>query len=134
MQRLQITPGGSILAALVILLLFTHAIRNRGGTPLIKEPEDYTGEPRTDEWWLPLHTQLVEEATNTAYDIIFYGDSITESLRGTMSGRQHERMESTNAKVFASMFKERKGKKVRATALGMSGDQTQHLLWRINNG
>lgn len=133
MQRLQITPGSSILAALVTVLLFTHAIRHRNHAVTYTEPEDYTGEPRTDEWWEPLHTQLVQEAASTRYDVIFYGDSITESLRGSMGGRSNDRM-AENEKIFTSMFTERKGKKVRVGAFGMAGDQTQHLVWRLNNG
>lgn len=129
MQRLQITPGGSLLAVIVILLLFGHALRHRNSAPLISEPaEDYIGEPRTDEWWDPLHKQLVEEATSTNLDVIFYGDSITESLRGTMSGRPNERM-AANEKMFKKIFGKRP-----TSACGMAGDQTQHLLWRLHNG
>jgi hypothetical protein len=136
MQRMQITPEGSILAALVIFLLFTHAaIRHRGHFVNPTEPEDYTGEPRTDEWWAPLHKKLVQEATSTSYDVIFYGDSITESFRGTMSGRTNERM-AGNLNIFSSMFnnKQRSGKKLRIGAFGMAGDQTHHLLWRLQHG
>ncbi|KAG7670869.1 putative Platelet-activating factor acetylhydrolase IB subunit alpha1 [Nannochloris sp. 'desiccata'] len=135
MQRLQITPGGSILAALVIFLLVTHAIRKSGHSVTLTGPEDYKGEPRTDEWWVPLHQQLVQEATNTSYDVIFYGDSITESFRGTMSGTTNERL-AGNLDIFSSMFnnKERVGKKIRGNAFGMAGDQTQHLLWRVYHG
>jgi len=135
MQRMQITPGGSILAALVIFLLFTHAIRKRHHSVELTEPGDYTGEPRTDEWWAPLHQKLVQEAASTSYDVIFYGDSITESFRGTMSGTTNERM-AGNLDTFSSIFNkdERNGKRLRVSAFGMAGDQTQHLLWRLQHG
>lgn len=134
MLRFQINRGGALVATIVLLLLLTTYIRERGkhrGHP--DDLDNYTGEPRQDDWWGPLHDQLVQEYKSNTYDIIFYGDSITEAWRGTSAGQQDERY-AANAKAFEATFNEKKGKKIKATAFGLAGDQTQHLLWRLHHG
>ena len=70
-------------------------------------------------------------ARNT--DIVFLGDSIIEGWRG-MSLGQLVPEKQPNIKVFDSLFDERKGAEFNGLALGLAGDKTYNLLWRIQNG
>jgi lysophospholipase L1-like esterase len=80
--------------------------------------------------WMRLHHRLVDEGkeirlTKTT-KVIFVGDSITESWRGSQWGKPTERAKGVDT-LFASEFGERFG----ARAWAIAGDQTQHVLWRI---
>lgn len=96
------------------------------------------GQPRTESFWMPLHKRLVEEADQghgdeenghrRPFDVILYGDSITESWRGTQAGHRVKWTEG-NAEVFRRMQST-----FHIGAFGISGDQTHHLLWRLHNG
>jgi lysophospholipase L1-like esterase len=63
------------------------------------------------------------------FGLIFYGDSITESWRGTSAMRPAEQYAGNRA-AFAQHFET----KFNAAALGVSGDQLPHLLWRLAHG
>mmetsp|Transcript_16481 Transcript_16481/g.31238 ORF Transcript_16481/g.31238 Transcript_16481/m.31238 type:complete len:388 (-) Transcript_16481:29-1192(-) len=66
-------------------------------------------------------------------DVVFYGDSITEAWLGTSLGLPHEK-KKYNQEVFKSLFNVEGGGKYNALALGVSGDLTTSLLWRLQNG
>jgi lysophospholipase L1-like esterase len=74
--------------------------------------------PRTD-WGVPRQTLVLQRAKEALgnYDIEFIGDSITEAWEGA----------GTN------VWREFYGKK-KAINFGVSGDRTQHVLWRFENG
>ena len=61
-------------------------------------------------------------------DVVFLGDSITESFRGTSIGAASERAEGIPG-VFSSVMGGRS-----AWVSGISGDQTQHLMYRMREG
>jgi lysophospholipase L1-like esterase len=84
--------------------------------------------------------------------LLFLGDSITEAFRGTQFGETYDELKprrkarcvDTNdarpcvtypltARWHAQVFEEHFGA-FGARAFGISGDRTQHLLWRIQNG
>lgn len=65
---------------------------------------------------LQRHTQYAERAKQGGVDVLFLGDSITARWMG-----------KDNA--WANYFG-----KYRTANFGISGDETQHLLWRIQNG
>jgi lysophospholipase L1-like esterase len=79
-------------------------------------------EPRSASW-MKRHERFVEEAKQDKdkIDVLFLGDSITDFWR--RSGPRF----GTNiwAKYYAPL---------NAADFGISGDQTQHVLWRIENG
>ncbi len=72
--------------------------------------------PREDTWWTQRHAAVVERVKQGNAGVIFFGDSITHSwdnqraLWDTSFGRWNP----VNA--------------------GFSGDRTQHVLWRLDNG
>ena len=75
--------------------------------------------PRNDKWWKERHesfNQRVAEVGEKA-EVIFIGDSITQGWEG--AGKQ----------VWDKHYAERN-----AINLGIGGDRTQHVLWRLENG
>lgn len=113
------------------------------------------GEIRVDvPFWLPFHEKLVAKAqsnvSETCISILlmiclhkmmcqmsviflqtaqtcFFGDSITESLQGTQAGKDCSWcLKGKNA------LKDIYGDEV--LVLGISGDQSRHLLWRVSHG
>jgi lysophospholipase L1-like esterase len=74
--------------------------------------------PRNDAWWTQRQEQLnarVKQGQGHV-DLIFIGDSITHGWEGV-----------------GDIWKEFYGKR-NAVNLGIGGDQTQHVLWRLDNG
>ena len=75
--------------------------------------------PRGDDWWKQrqqLMNQRVAEL-GTKAEVIFIGDSITQGWEG--EGKE----------VWAQYYTPRN-----AINLGIGGDRTQHVLWRLENG
>ena len=69
--------------------------------------------------WLPRFDEKKALAEKGGYDIVFIGDSITRGW------------ETKGAKVWAENFAEGSYK---ALNCGISGDRTEHVLWRLENG
>lgn len=68
-------------------------------------------------WWTIRHQAVNERIKQGDVDLIFIGDSITHSW------------ENDGKEVWQKYYGHRK-----AVNLGFSGDRTQHVLWRLNNG
>jgi len=73
--------------------------------------------PWAVEWWRARHDEKRERAKSTEVDVIFIGDSITHAW------------ENEGAEVWQEYYQDRN-----AFNLGFSGDRTEHLLWRLENG
>lgn len=73
--------------------------------------------PRPDEWWQKRHASFNERVKQGNVDLIFIGDSITQGWEG--EGKD----------AWAQFYGDRN-----AVNLGIGGDQTQHVLWRLDNG
>lgn len=74
--------------------------------------------PRTDGWWTWRQSELNQRAASGAdARVVFLGDSITQGWEqaGKEVWREH----------YAPL---------RAVNLGIGGDRTQHVLWRLRNG
>jgi len=68
-----------------------------------------------DGRWMSLHERFVSEAKEREADVIFIGDSIIQQLQqNDVWNRYFEPLHSLN--------------------FGIGGDQTQHVLWRVQNG
>jgi len=65
--------------------------------------------------WKKRHATLVKNAQE-AHDLLFIGDSITQSWEG--AGKE----------IWDKHYSKRK-----ALNLGISGDRTEHVIWRLNN-
>ncbi|CAL5224204.1 g6847 [Coccomyxa viridis] len=83
--------------------------------------------------WLNFHARLVREVTRAdnkeGFELVFYGDSISEDWRGTSGGIPWP-IGSGTEDVFYKHF----GSKYNAEVLAIAGDQIGHLWWRILNG
>lgn len=71
-----------------------------------------------DAGWKKRHEGFVAEARKGDIDLLFLGDSITDAWR---SGKAKAIWDEQFAPLKAANF-------------GISGDRTQHVLWRIQNG
>ncbi|CAL8465692.1 g5228 [Coccomyxa elongata] len=86
--------------------------------------------------WLKVHRRYVEEveaaeaADGRGWDVIFYGDSIMEEWRGTFLGAPWGPFSDVR-KVWSVFFA---SKPYTSIALGIAGDNVEHLLWRLQNG
>ena len=67
--------------------------------------------------WYKRHEEFVQIAKQGGVDILFLGDSITDFWRSRGSNVWNQCYASRHAANF-----------------GISGDRTQHLLWRMDNG
>src|SRR5215207_11656977 len=76
-------------------------------------------EPR-DPNWVKRHEGFVEIAKQGNVDVLFLGDSITDAWRRDPPGGE---------KVWDTHFAP-----LHAANFGISGDRTQHVLWRMENG
>ena len=68
-------------------------------------------------WWTLLHWAVNERVRQGHVDMIFIGDSITHSWENNVKD------------VWQKYYGHRK-----AVNMGFSGDRTQHVLWRLDNG
>lgn len=70
-----------------------------------------------EEWWRARHEARVEEARRRNHTLIFLGDSITQGW------------ETKAPAIWNAYYAHRN-----AWNLGFSGDRTEHVLWRLDNG
>lgn len=80
--------------------------------------------PRSAAWWTQRHSDILQKIKGQQFDLVFLGDSITQN---------YEKEGPAPDEVFAPVWREFYGKR-KALNLGYSGDETQNLLWRIENG
>ncbi|TVQ68317.1 MAG: acetylglucosamine-6-sulfatase [Balneolaceae bacterium] len=74
-------------------------------------------EPWAIEWWMPRHLDKLQEEGRDEAEILLIGDSITHGweLRGAQAWNEH----------FGDF---------RTFNIGYSGDRTENVLWRLQNG
>jgi beta-glucosidase len=72
--------------------------------------------PRDDKW-MKKHEALLEQVKKGGVDCVLLGDSITEGWK------------NNGKKVYAEAFEP-----LKSINLGIGGDRTQHVLWRLQNG
>ena len=77
-----------------------------------------------DAGWLEQHDDINQIGATREVDLVLFGDSITQSWGG--EGR---RQGGAGQQVAKRYYSHR-----RMANFGISGDQTGHLLWRIQNG
>jgi lysophospholipase L1-like esterase len=78
-----------------------------------KQTVEVTPVPREMEWWMPLHYANVQAVQKGGIDLAIFGDSITQFM---------------NEQLMHHILGDR------AKNLGIKGDCTEHLLWRLQNG
>ncbi|MGC6567738.1 MAG: sulfatase/phosphatase domain-containing protein [Akkermansiaceae bacterium] len=73
--------------------------------------------PKKDSWKMKRHQAMNKQANSGTHDLIFIGDSITQGWGGKGKG------------IWEKYYGKRK-----ALNLGISGDRTEQVIWRLNNG
>jgi lysophospholipase L1-like esterase len=96
--------------------------------------------------WLDYHEVLASEARAWSKGVVFFGDSIVERLRCTRLGKPWSEEDMRRAhgwpgpgglEALASLVQNASSMSHPRAApllLGIGGDQTQHLLWRLSYG
>lgn len=74
------------------------------------------GTPKDNAGWKKRHASMNQKAKKP-HDLLFIGDSITQSWEGPGKA------------TWEKFYGKRK-----ALNLGISGDRTEHVIWRLNNG
>jgi len=87
-----------------------------------------SNQARVQEAILKMKSEKIE-----SYDIVFYGDSITEDWTGTRFGKPDARHTKT-LDVFNSFFSSSHGGSYEGLAFGIAGDTGPNLIWRLRNG
>ncbi|MEI6467441.1 MAG: GDSL-type esterase/lipase family protein, partial [Verrucomicrobiota bacterium] len=94
-------------------LAFLAAVSALANTALKPEPRDPN--------WVKRHDGFVQIAKQGGVDVLFVGDSITDGWRRLERGGG----KATWDREFAPL---------KSANFGISGDRTQHVLWRLENG
>lgn len=81
--------------------------------------------PRTCDWWAERHEAIKERVKQGHIDLIFIGDSITHSWETSPT----HAWENNGAEIWAKYYEPR-----HAVNMGFSGDRTENVLWRLDNG
>ena len=82
---------------------------------------------------IDLLQQTAQQLNDQQLDVIFIGDSITEQRRGTILGQPNNEYTAIKEE-FDMTFTKDKGGDYNGIALGISGDTTTNLLWRLIHG
>ncbi|MDB6027461.1 MAG: lipolytic protein family, partial [Verrucomicrobiales bacterium] len=112
----------AVISTLALLLnnSFAQAPAVKGGnTPAPQHQSAVVPVPRNDKTqkrFEELTDRVMKNAGNV--DVLFVGDSITQGWEGT-GGKP----------VWQKYYG-----KMKAVNIGISGDQTQHVLWRLDHG
>jgi lysophospholipase L1-like esterase len=105
------------LLAVSVALVWTTALTAQDKAPE-KKNSAATPESRPDaKGWTDRHEAMNARVKQGNVDLIFIGDSITHGW------------ESGGKKVWEKFYAQRN-----AVNLGISGDRTQHVLWRLDHG
>jgi beta-glucosidase len=103
----QLIPLFSIAAAAI--LLTANSFGQDTNSAIVPEP-------RSDKW-VARHEGFVQEAKQEQIDLLFLGDSITDFWR------------TTGHNIWNKYYVP-----LHAVDFGISGDRTEHVIWRIDHG
>jgi len=114
-------PNLPVVALLIFLSLDTISFAQGTNSPEststnVDKNTAIISEPR-DPKWVQRHEGFVKEAQRGGVDLLFMGDSITDFWRNRGSN------------VWNQYYAPR-----HAVNFGISGDRTQHVLWRMEHG
>ncbi|MEW6997808.1 GDSL-type esterase/lipase family protein [Colwelliaceae bacterium BS250] len=102
--------------------LLSFALLLSGCAANVEQPKSVRVEVQTAEWaqswWMPRHKEkiAIKEGMKTV-DLVFLGDSITHAF------------DNKGKEVWQQYYQPRN-----ALNLGFSGDRTENVLWRLENG
>jgi len=82
-------------------------------TPVPQSPQSWNA------FWMPRHQSIIDRVKQGNVDLIFIGDSITHFWDRPNQGKE----------IWETYYAKRN-----ALNMGFAGDQTQNVLWRLENG
>ncbi len=101
------------------------------------DPLDPISKAETSGWMKThrMNMDLINGALKSGkeIDVAFIGDSITEEWNGRLLGRDRKDLQGIR-QVFQKYFTRGGGGTYEGVALGIAGDQSPHLLWRLKHG
>jgi beta-glucosidase len=103
-----------------LFLFLTASLALLSGQAWAKDPKDYASTkpaPRKEASWQNRQKSMNDRIKKGNVDLLMIGDSITRGWEG--SGKE----------VWKKFYEKRN-----AVNLGIGGDQTQHVLWRLDHG
>jgi len=100
------------IALLSVLLVPVASVQAKDAPTAANTPVS-----RPDDWWQARHAVMNTRAEIDSHDVLMIGDSITQGWEG--AGLQ----------VWEAVFRNHP-----TLNLGIGGDRTQHVLWRLQNG
>ena len=101
----------------VVLIVSAALLCGRAMAKDTKEFASTKPVPRNETWWQDRHKSMNERVKKGNVDLLMIGDSITHGWEG--GGKE----------VWKQYYEKRN-----AVNLGIGGDQTQHVLWRLDHG
>lgn len=111
-------PGAQpFIRSIRLQLSQLDALADGPAATLTREPGTVYPTPRPSAWWTKRVASDLALAKKGGHQLVMLGDSITQSWGGP------------GKKVWQEFWVERN-----AINIGVSGDRTQHVLWRLDNG
>ncbi len=111
MKSIRFSRLVAALSISAVMLVAVAAAKDAQLNPAV------TPAPRNDAWWRQRHESMNTRVLEGDVDLIFIGDSITHGWEG--AGKE----------VWQRFYGSRN-----AVNLGIGGDQTSHVLWRLDHG
>jgi len=108
----------AVIHCLISLTLLPAAIAQPPQPAATRANTATTPAPRKDGWWNQRHEAMNARVKQGNVDLVFIGDSITQGWEG-------DGAKDIWAKDFAPLH---------AVNLGIGGDRTEQVLWRLDNG
>ena len=110
-------------AFVLIILIFCFIGCDKRKVDTISDPA-LVPVSRSEQWWIARHNNLINAAENQK--IVFIGDSITHFWE------ENEFPQYDNGREAWETLLQKYDNKI--SNLGFTGDQTQQVLWRLENG
>jgi N-acetylglucosamine-6-sulfatase len=117
-EEANVMKSRSALVAILVVALMPHAIAQTSA-PATSQPVESATIPFIRPTEMSRHNEFLAVAKSGDIDLLFLGDSITDFWR------REDRGLSVWNKYFAPL---------KAANFGISGDRTQNVLWRVQNG
>lgn len=103
----------TLIVRVVALMVALNLV---GAASFAEKPSTTDPVPRKDDWWTKRHESFNEAAKKGDIGLLMIGDSITHGWEG-------------HPELWERFFG-----KYKPLNLGIGGDQTQHVLWRLDHG
>ena len=107
-----------------VLTAIFQAQRCNCQNPTVPMPHSYEGDWQTTS---SRNHKMAKQKRKNPFDVVIYGDSITEHLQGTDLGTGFRRW-IEHRKVFQRAFEKESGGLVDGLALGIGGDTVRYLF------